>query len=467
MYDDNNDSSLFADNVVSVSNFVSEMRDLVHGAWPESIWLSGELSNVKTYGSGHVYLNLKDARAELPCIIFQRDTFSLTAQPEEGMAVNVLGRPTIYPAKGRFQLIITDIRPQGMGSLYEQFLKLKETLSNKGWFDDDHKRVLPFLPKQIAVVVSTSGAAWKDVKKTLSKRFPQAKITAYEAPAQGKDAEIKIAKAINAVSKSNADVAIVCRGGGSFEDLATYNSIEVATAIFECKVPIVTGVGHESDYTIADFVADKRAATPTAAAVAVVPDQNELIRQIDVLAERLDSVTMQFVDGANQDLAEIQDELVSTLEVFCAHQQEVLAAKKSLLLANANTYVQQHKNNFVGIEAKMQSFIHQFAVFKDRLLQLQSRALASVKHLLKQQITRLSANTSQLNVLSPKQTMLRGYTVVLDSNNALVMKSKQLQKGQSAFITFADGTRESIIGEQVPQVNWLDDQEQITNNKEC
>src|SRR6478672_1264828 len=273
--------------VVPVSVFVSSARLLLERHLG-LVWIGGEVSGCTRAASGHLYFTLKDASAQIRCVFFRHKAQGLAFSLREGLAVEVRATPSIYEARGEFQLNVETVRLAGLGALYERFVARKRALEAAGLFDSVRKRALPAFPRRIGIVTSRAAAALRDVLTTLARRFPGLPVILYPASVQGAAAASEIAAAIRvANAHANVDVLIVCRGGGSLEDLWAFNEEVVARAVFESRLPIVSGVGHETDFTICDFVADVRAATPTAAASLVVPERAALRAALGALYRRL------------------------------------------------------------------------------------------------------------------------------------------------------------------------------------
>ncbi|MBF2735465.1 MAG: exodeoxyribonuclease VII large subunit, partial [Betaproteobacteria bacterium AqS2] len=274
---------------VTVSDLLHEIHGMLASAWPADIWVLGEFSNVRSYPSGHFYMTLKDEDGEVSCVLFKGDAARLRQPPAEGVAVAVRARPELYAKKGQMQLIIREIRIQGQGRLHEEYLRRKEELRRHGWFDEARKQPIPRVPRGIGVVASAEGAVWKDIRTTLAQRFANIPVKLYRAPAQGEGAAAKIgAQIARADADPACEVILVCRGGGSFEDLWAYSEASVVKAIHASATPVIAGIGHDSDESLADHVADLRAATPTAAAVAATAvTRAELLDACAGLRERL------------------------------------------------------------------------------------------------------------------------------------------------------------------------------------
>ena len=272
-------------NLYTVSELNANIKSLIEENFP-FIWIFGEISNFRIPGSGHFYFTLKDSASQISCVMFRGQQRNLKFNPEDGINVIGMGRISVYEPRGTYQIIIEYLEPSGAGALQLAFEKLKNRLSAEGCFDEVHKKQLPFLPNKISVITSTSGAVIHDILQIINRRFPNLPIQIIPVKVQGEGAEEQIVDALTLVNTRNdTDVVILARGGGSLEDLQAFNSESVARAIFASKLPVVSAIGHETDYTIADFAADLRAPTPSAAAELVVPQKSRL-------EERLNAVQM-------------------------------------------------------------------------------------------------------------------------------------------------------------------------------
>ena len=266
-----------APKIVSVSQLNTYLKGLLDSDPNlQYVFLSGEISNLTDhYSSGHIYLSLKDSKAVIKAVMFAFNASRLRFKPQNGMKVLVRGKVSIYELSGQYQLYIEDMQPDGIGALTLAFEQLKDKLNKEGLFDPQAKKPLPKFPEKIAVITSPTGAALQDIRNILTRRWPYAEIALYPVLVQGEGASSQLTNAINMVSESDTDVAIIGRGGGSIEDLWAFNSEELARAIFSCKVPVISAVGHETDFTICDFVSDMRAPTQSAAAELAVPHRTE------------------------------------------------------------------------------------------------------------------------------------------------------------------------------------------------
>ena len=296
----NESSSSEAKKILSVTDLTQNIRALLEGNF-SSVCVEGEISNFKFHTSGHMYFSLKDENAQIGCVMFRRENAALGFEPEDGLKTVCFGRISVYPMRGQYQLYVERMEPKGVGALQLRFQALKEKLQREGLFDEAAKKEIPFLPRKIALVTSQDGAALRDILNVLGRRFMNAHLLIYPVPVQGAQAAPLIAEAIDDLNfHEAADVMILARGGGSLEDLWAFNEEVVARAIFKSVIPVISAVGHETDFTIADFVADLRAPTPSAAAELVLPRREDLLARVAELKAR----SFQTVDGFLKDLRE-------------------------------------------------------------------------------------------------------------------------------------------------------------------
>ena len=296
--------------VYSVSELNAEIKTLIEESYP-FVWIVGEISNLRIPASGHFYLTLKDSASQISAVMFRGQQRHLKFMPADGMSVTGMGRLAVYEPRGTYQIILEYLEPSGIGALQIAFEKLKRRLAEEGCFDDRFKKPLPFLPKHISIITSPTGAVVHDILKTVDRRFANLHIQILPAKVQGHGAAEEIVAALELLNARNeADVAILARGGGSLEDLQAFNSEPVARAIFGSRIPIVSAVGHETDYTIADFVADLRAPTPSAAAELVVPEKSELQRRCKDALTHLKTKFLHYFRELNLVLSEISKRLI-------------------------------------------------------------------------------------------------------------------------------------------------------------
>ncbi len=403
-------------------------------------WIRGEVSNYTRASSGHAYFLLKDAQAQVRCVLFRHKAQLLGFALEDGMQVEVRATPTIYEARGEFQLNVETVRLAGVGALYEQFARLKARLEVAGWFAPERKRPLPRFPRAIGVVTSRRAAALSDVLTTLARRMPYVPVIVYPASVQGGGAAAEIAAAIaEANARAEVDVLIVCRGGGSIEDLWAFNEEAVARAVLDSRLPVVSGIGHETDFTICDFVADVRAPTPTGAAALVGFDRAALLTQLAALlarwrraAERGLETRMQRLDGASRRLVHPADRI--------AAQRERLGVL-ALRLARAAVRVQEQRRHGLALSAQALARLLRAPPSERMALERArgrwQRACSDRIGTLAHTLARLE---SALRHLSPQGVLERGYSIVTTASGAIVQDAAQTAVGDALGLRFARGT---------------------------
>jgi exodeoxyribonuclease VII large subunit len=402
--------------VISVTELNRYARELIERNLPLT-WVAGEISNCKRYDSGHCYFTLKDAQAQVDCVMFRNRFQLLGWAPQDGMRVEVRALPTLYEARGKYQLNVDTMRRGGLGALYEAFERLKAKLEREGLFDPARKRPVPRFPRAIGVVTSLQAAALRDVLTTLRRRMPRLPVVIYPAPVQGPGAAERIAAAIGIASaRGDCDVLLVCRGGGSIEDLWAFNEEVVARAILTCAIPVIAGVGHETDSTIADFVADVRAPTPTAAAALACPSCADLVTLLARQARVLQRVTRRGLEDRMQRLDYLTRRLVHPGERI-RHQAGELKH-----LASRLTAVWQHRLEDAQWETRD---------LGTKLREAARRGLESAQAL----VVRLDASLRHLN---PRSVLERGYSIT-ESPGGIVRDGSKLAVGEDVTITFARG----------------------------
>ncbi len=355
------------------------------------VLIVGEISNFKQHTSGHRYFTLKDADASISCVMWR--SRQLDFIPADGMRVTVGGKLTVYAARGNYQLDCMYLRPDGVGELYRAFEKLKEELQQRGWFRQEHKKPLPRFPQSVGLITSRTGAAMHDVLSTIQRRFPAVHVIIRPALMQGEGASRDIAKAIQELSNTHCQVLIVARGGGSIEDLWSFNTENVARAIFECPVPIISAIGHETDYTIADFVADRRAATPTAAAELVTPfTSDEIVRRIDDIEMDITTTMFNRIES-----------LVSLVNNFA----------KGTGLQRIRERLEQVSERVTRESRRLRSAL------------LRNTSLLE---------TTVQFNTTRLHALHPHRPLKLGYAVV-ERNQKILSASDAIAPGETIHIT--------------------------------
>ena len=441
--------TLFEEKAVTSSGApvisVSELNRLVRAAIEKNLpltWVNGEISNLRRYDSGHVYFTLKDATAQVDCVIFRHKAQHMDWQPADGMRVEVRALATVYEARGKYQLNIEAMRRAGLGALYEAFERLKARLDAEGLFAEERKREIPAFPRAIGVVTSPQAAALRDVLTTLKRRMPRIPVILYPAPVQGEGAAAKIMQAIATASTraehDQIDVLIVCRGGGSIEDLWSFNEEVVARAIHACSIPVVTGVGHETDFTIADFVADARAATPTAAAEMVTPDRAELRAQVAQLRGQLTRMTHRALEDHMQKLDYLQRRLV--------HPGERIAERQRHLAHLASRFSGAYKHAFEAREWALRATAQRLYAARPDVRMLERNTLESgrrmadaMRRVFERAESRMARAEAHISSLNPQLMLERGYSITQAADGAIVRDGGQLQGGQALQLTFARG----------------------------
>jgi exodeoxyribonuclease VII large subunit len=423
---------------ITVSELNRRARLLVEGAFALT-WVAGEISNFTRAASGHCYFSLKDATAQVRCVFFRHKAALLDWKPENGMQVEVRALPSFYEARGEFQLGVESMRRSGLGALFEAFEKLKAKLQQEGLFDAKRKRPIPAFAATVGVVTSRQAAALRDVLTTLARRMPGTRVILYPAPVQGQGAGERIAGAIHAASsRAEVDVLIVCRGGGSIEDLWSFNEEVVARAIADCAVPVVVGVGHETDFTIADFVADARAPTPTAAAELVSASRAELLPRLNALAARLQRNLDRFLGSRAQHLDHLSRRLVhpgSRIEAQGRH----LGHLAMRLRACARHALEASRFRLGELSSGLRRGRPDLEARLARHLADEQRLGMAFARYLQDQASRLERAGASLALLDPAAVLQRGYSIVMTESGAIVRQAKVLSPGQKLRMAFSEG----------------------------
>jgi exodeoxyribonuclease VII large subunit len=425
--------------VIPVSLFVSSARLLIERHLGLA-WISGEISGFSRAASGHCYFTLKDDRAQVRCVLFRNKAQLQDVALKDGLAVEVRATPTIYEARGDFQLSVDTVRLAGLGVLYEQFAKLKAKLDAAGWFKPERKRALPAFPRAVGIVTSRHAAALHDVLTTLNRRLPSLPVILYPTPVQGNDAAASIAAAIaTANARAEVDVLVVCRGGGSIEDLWAFNELAVAQAVFESAIPIVSGVGHETDFTICDFVADARAPTPTAAAALVAPDRKSLLARVMAIAERWRRSTERALESRMQRVDLVSRRLVHPAARLQTQYLGLASLAQRLARAIATTGRQRERDLAAQGQRLLRQMrapiIPQHALVTHALGRWQ-RGTADQFDVIGLRIAALDAGMRHLN---PQGVLDRGYSIVTTADGTVVQDSAGLTVGDALNLRFARG----------------------------
>jgi exodeoxyribonuclease VII large subunit len=433
--------------VLSVRELNFAAKQLIEDGLP-LLWVRGEISNFVSAASGHWYFSLKDEQAQVRCVMFRHKSQYLEFKPANGMQVEVLALATLYEARGDFQLTLEKMRPAGLGALYEAFERLKSRLDSEGLFEAERKRVLPLLPRQIGIVTSPQAAALRDVLRTLSNRMPNVPVLLYPTPVQGEGAAQKIAQAIKTANqRAECDVLIVCRGGGSIEDLWAFNEEVVARAIASSHIPVVSGVGHETDFTIADFVADLRAATPTAAAQAVVPDGRELHQRLAQFRQHLARAALRRFEQGMQQVDFLQRRLVHPALRIQQQGGRLEALQQRMRLAHSNS-MQYRQGRGSALWQRLRSLRPDVARLQEQQANQGRRLSAAVQRMLDRHDAKLVALQQHLQHLDPQQVLSRGYSMVRDAQGNIVVSGKSINPGERLDIRFAQGGARAVVQEK-------------------
>ena len=435
--------------VLSVAELNLQVRQQIERSFP-LLWVVGEISNFVRATSEHWYFTLKDAKAQVRCAMFRNRNQNAEWIPSNGDAVEVNALVTLYEARGEYQLIVESIRRAGLGALYEKFVKLKAKLETEGLFDSSRKKPLPAFPKRIGIITSPAAAALRDVLTTLKQRAPHVSVILYPTAVQGSGAAAEIVQAISSAGvRAECDVLILCRGGGSIEDLWSFNEEIVARAIAACPIPTISGVGHETDFTIADFVADERAPTPTAAAQRAAPDRDELLAQLDDYKRRTGFSLQRTINDNAQRLDQLAQRLL--------HPGGRLA-QQSNALANFATRLrlaQQHRLESMDwrlrhVRQRIESQDKGWRNLADRLMRTGERMSSAMGQNIALSNAKLQRLAGNLHHLNPAQVMERGYSVVRNFQGAIVKSNTQIRSGERLRLAFFDGESTAIVEQKVP-----------------
>ena len=416
-------------------------------------WISGEISNFTKAASGHWYFTLKDSAAQVRSVMFRGRAQYADFMPREGDKVEVRALVTLYAPRGEYQLSVEAIRRAGVGNLYEAFLQLKARLTEEGLFDASRKRPLPLFARTVGIVTSLQAAALRDVLTTLRRRSPHLAVILYPTPVQGEGSAQKIAQAIATASlRAECDVLLVCRGGGSIEDLWSFNHEAVARAIAGCTMPVISGVGHETDFTIADFAADLRAPTPTAAAEMASAPRAHWLDTLESMADDLTRAMRRRLSESAQNLDWLSRRLVSP-SAYAAHQRLKLQAMQLRLAHATRTPLGLARYAVNQLDTRLRAQLPDIAAERRRLAEqgrrLQTQAVAQQR----QRRQALMALASQLELLNPQRTLERGYAIITDGAGAVVRSPSQLRPKQVMSLRLADGGADVTLASVQPTLD--------------
>ena len=412
------------------------------------VWVAGEISNLTRAASGHLYFTLKDAQAQARCTLWRGKAQLLGFRPENGQKVEARALATLYEARGEFQLNVETLRLAGQGALFERFTALKARLEAEGLFRPEEKRALPAFPRRLALVTSPQAAALNDVLVTLARRAPHVALKLFPTSVQGENAADEIVRALQAASASDCDTILLCRGGGSLEDLWSFNEERVARAIRAARLPVISGIGHETDFTIADFAADLRAPTPTAAAELACPDRRDLCLRLETLHKRLQRQQHTRFMHTAQRLDALAARLPSPAQQMMIHRARLNALQNRLRHAGRRDLDLLHER-MLRLAAHLNLCAPSTTAVRERLTRLSNR-LAHALHVGREaRQYRLTQAAQSLRQLNPLAVLQRGYALALNAQGHAVRDAQTLQTGETLRLMLAEGeTRVTVQGNE-------------------
>lgn len=413
----------------------------------QSVLIKGELSNFKKHSSGHLYFNVKDKESVISAMMFKGNASKLGFEPKEGDEVLIEARVSVYERRGNYQIYVNKMQLDGIGNLYQKLELLKKKLKKEGYFDQSNKKLIPKYPKKIAVLTASTGAAIRDIHSTINNRYPLVEQIQISTLVQGTQARQDIIEKIQYAETLDVDTIIVGRGGGSIEDLWNFNEEDVVKTIFNCQTPIISAVGHETDFTLSDFVADVRAATPTQAAVIATPDQYELLQQIKQYEYTLSRYIKQYIEHQKKQLNHISSyykfKQPSLLYDQQIQKRDELERQLNHLL---NTKVEKSKHHLKLLQQSFnfKNLNQQITQEKQSIYQLHSRLSKIMSNNITNLKTVLKNKLESLNNLSPTNTMLRGYAIV-NKDNEVVTSTHKLNENDQISLTMKDGSVDATV----------------------
>ncbi len=433
-------------HILSVTELTSQIKSLLEDSFA-FVWITGEISNFRVPVSGPFYFSLKDSGSQINAVMFRGQNAQLKFDPEDGMQINGIGRVSLYEPRGSYQIILEYMEPSGMGALQVAFEQLKQKLADEGLFDEKYKKAIPFLPNKISVITSPTGSVVHDIIRVLNRRFSTISVEIIPAKVQGLEAEQELVNAIDLLNQRNqADVAILARGGGSLEDLHPFNTEGLTRKIFASKIPIVSAVGHETDFTLADFVADLRAPTPSAAAEMVVPVKQDLIRQHANLQAALVNAFSHYLRFHRTYLKEFSKRLVDPRK----RVQDLRLKTDDLtdrLVRAGHLALKQHRErlHWRWEKLKTQSPAMRLIFVKNKLEFLNDSMLFTFENYVDKLKNSVRESESKLTALSPLSILNRGYSItrLIDNNNQVVRSSENVQPGDRLQILLGSGSLEA------------------------
>ena len=440
--------------MLSVGELNAKIRDLLENEL-QTVWVEGEISNARVWNTGHLYFTLKDSGSQIKAVMFRSAVRYLKFTPEDGLKVVARGKVSVYDPKGEYQILCEHMEPKGLGSLQQAFEQLKKKLAAEGLFDPARKRPLPALPRRIGIVTSLDGAALRDIIRVLRRRYPNAHLVLSPTRVQGEGAGREVAHAIRKIERiEGVDVVIVARGGGALEDLWAFNEEVLARVIAACQVPVISGVGHETDFTIADFVADLRAPTPSAAAELVVRRKDEFFGHIDRIGERLDA-------AIHHRLRRIETRLhmLEARPGYAGYRGRVAVRGRHIseLAANLRHRIDQSLSRRARrhdlLRRSLDTFDprHRLAAVRTRLVARDGQLQAAVRRRLGLKQHRLASLAARVDGLSPLAVLGRGYSVTWDgARTRIIRDASTLQPGDKVSVVVERGTLDATVDRVKP-----------------
>ena len=438
-------------DIWSVSRLNGEIRAVLEGSFP-LLWVEGEISNLATPRSGHSYFSLKDEHAQVRCALFRNKRMLLRFQPKDGDRVLLRARISLYEARGDFQLVVEHMEPAGEGALQRAFEALKAKLEAEGLFDARHKQALPVFPRCIGVVTSPTGAAVQDILQVLKRRFPGLPVIIYPTLVQGDQAPEAIRNALKlADARGDCDLIILARGGGSLEDLWAFNDETLVRALASMNTPVISAIGHEVDFTLADFVADRRAPTPSAAAELAVPDRTQLQQQLEILGGRLQLALQRILKEKRQHLEHQHQRLQLLHPLRRIHEQQQRLDDLGMRLEAAMDRLLRGNRQKLGeLQSRLRllSPAQQLANQQESLGELQRKLLATMENRLAHQKLQLQSLSRELHAVSPLQTLARGYSITTDAETGnVITRNQDTAPGKKIRTRLMDGELISRVEE--------------------
>ena len=437
--------------ILTVSELTSQIKSQLETQFP-FIWITGEISNFRVPVSGHFYFSLKDSRSQINAVMFRGQNKQLKFEPEDGMQINGIGRISLYEPRGTYQIILEYMEPSGVGALQVAFEQLKQKLSAEGLFNDEHKLSIPFLPRKISVITSLTGSVIHDILRVLNRRFANIPLEIIPAKVQGNDAEIELISAIRLLNqRGDADVAILARGGGSLEDLQPFNTEGLTREIFTSKIPIISAVGHETDYTLADFVADLRAPTPSAAAEVVAPLKTDLERQSIDLKRKLMTALSNYLRFQRTYLREFSRRLIDPRKRI----QDLRLRTDDLtirLMRACNQDIRQRRERLQWRLEKLNTLspAARLPFLNSKHEQLYHNLQLSMHNYLVNKFTDLHTKQSKLKALSPMAILERGYSITRSHPDAQVIRDAgKVATGDRLQILLGTGSLEAHVVKRI------------------